>query len=108
LSSRSWAARLRRAAEGDRIQLSRAAPLLALLKHADADPVRRSAEGMRFRIRHAAQRRRLLEAQKAELRLEILDRYEAFEEHSFLDSIPGSEPFYNALVLGIVGDFALR
>lgn len=107
LSSRSWTARLRRAAQGDRIQLSRAAPLLALLKHADADPVRRSGEGMRFRIRHAAQRRRLLEAQKLELRHEILDRYEAFEEHTFLDSIPGADPFYNALVLGIVGDFTL-
>lgn len=67
LSSRSWTACLRRAAQGDRIQLSRAAPLLALLKHADADPVRRSGEGMRLRIRHAAQRRRLLEAQKAEV-----------------------------------------
>lgn len=107
LSSRSWSARVRRAAQGDRIQLSRAAPLLALLKHAEADPVRRSAEGMRFRIRHAAQRRRLLEAQKAELRLEILERYETFDECVFLDSIPGSEPFYNALILGIVGDFAL-
>lgn len=107
LSSRSWTARVRRAAQGDRILLSRATSLLPLLKQADTDPVRRSGEGMRHRIRHAAQRRRLLEAQKLEIRLEVLTRYQSFEEHAFLDSIPGSDPFYNALVLGIVGDFAL-
>lgn len=107
LSSRSWTARVRRAAQGDRIQLSRASSLLPLLKQAHADPVRRSGDGMRPRIRHTAQRRRLLEAQKLELRLEILDRYQSFQEHVFLDSIPGSDPFYNALVLGIVGDFEL-
>jgi transposase len=107
LSSRSWNARVRRAAQGLRIQPSRASALLPLLKQAHADPVRRSGEGMSARIRHTAQRRRLLQAQKLELRLDILDRYQAFDEHVFLDSIPGSDPFYNALVLGIVGDFEL-
>lgn len=105
LRPRSWDARVRRAAQGDRILLSRARSVLSLLKDAHADPVRRSGEGMPFRIRQAAQRRRLLEAQKAELREEILARYESFEDHVFLDSIPGADPFYNALVYGIVGDF---
>jgi transposase len=107
LTSRAWSARVRRAAQDERILLSRASSVLPLLKQAHADPVRRSGEGMSARIRHAAQRRRLLEAQKLELRLEILQRYQAFEEHVFLDSIPGADPFYNALVLGIVGDFHL-
>lgn len=107
LTSRSWATRVRRAAQGERILLSRASAVLPLLKQAYADPVRRSGEGMSARIRSAAQRRRLLEAQKLELRLEILSRYQTFEEHAFLDSIPGSDSFYNALVLGIVGDFQL-
>jgi transposase len=107
LTSRSWTARVRRAAQGQRILLSRASAILPLLKQAHADPVRRSGEGMSARIRHAAQRRRLLEAQKQELRLEILARYQTFDEHVFLDSIPGADPFYNALVLGIVGDFQL-
>jgi len=107
LTSRSWVSRVRRSAQGDRILLRRASSVLPLLKQAHADPVRRSGEGMSARLRHAAQRRRLLEAQKQELRLEILARYEALEEHTFLDSIPGADSFYNALVLGIVGDFRL-
>jgi transposase len=107
LTSRAWTAKVRRAAQGDRILLSRASSLLPLLKEAHSDPVRRSGEGMPTRIRHAAQRRRLLEAQKAQLREDVLARYETFEEHVFLDSIPGADPFYNALVLGIVGDFQL-
>lgn len=105
LSTRSWTARVRRAAQGDRILTSRAASVLPLLKEALADPVRRSTLGMAARIRHSAQRRRLLEAQKLDLRAEILARYASFEEQPFLDSIPGSDPFYNALVLGMVGDF---
>ena len=105
LSTRSWIARVRRAAQGDRILTSRAASVLPLLKEALADPVRRSTLGMAARIRHTAQRRRLLEAQKLDLRSEILARYANFEEQIFLDSIPGSDPFYNALVLGMVGDF---
>ena len=107
LTPRSWRARVRRAAQGDRILMSRAHALLSLLKDAHADPVRRSGEGMPFRIRQAAQRRRLLEDQKARLREELLARYRAFDDHIFLDSIPGSDSFYNALVYGIVGDFNL-
>ncbi len=105
LSSRSWTARVRRAAQGDRILMGRAASVLPLLKEALADPVRRSTPGMAARIRHSAQRRRLLEAQKLDLRSQILTLYASFEEQPFLDSIPGSDPFYNALVLGMVGDF---
>jgi transposase len=106
LSSRSWLARVRKAAAGTTILTSRAAMLLPLLKAAHRDPVRRSGEGMPFRIRHAAERRRLLEAQKAELRAELLVRYNDREEAALLDSIPGSNPFYNALTLALVGDFS--
>jgi len=107
LTTRSWTTRVRRAARGDRILLSRAHRLLPLLKEAHADPVRRSGEGMPFRIRQAAQRRRLLEEQKAGLREELLARYRTFDDHIFLESIPGTDSFYNALVYGIVGDFNL-
>ena len=106
LTARSWLARVRRAAQGDPIRRSLAASILPLLKAAHHDPVRRSGEGMPFRIRHAAQRRRLLQAQKADLRAETLTRYHARAESLLLDSIPGSVPFYNALVLAMVGDFA--
>lgn len=105
LSSRAWLARVRKAAQGTHILTSRAAALLPLLKDAHRDPVRRSGEGIPQRIRHAAQRRRLLEAQKADLRLDLIRRYNARPESIFLDSIPGSSTLYNALVLALVGDF---
>jgi transposase len=105
LTSRSWLARVRKAAQGDQILLSRAASVLSLLKAAQKDPVRRSGEGMPWRIRHAAQRRRLLETQKADLRSELMHRYRQRDEAVFLDSITGSNPFYNALTLALIGDF---
>lgn len=106
LSTRSWLARVKRAAMGDTILRSRAIEMLPLLKAAHQDPARRSGEGMPFRIRHAAERRRLLESQKADLRAELLLRYSQRDEAALLDSIPGSNPFYNALTLALVGDFA--
>jgi len=38
---------------------------------------------------------------------ELLARYRTFDDHVFLESIPGADSFYNALVYGIVGDFNL-
>lgn len=105
LTPKSWIARVRRAAQGAPVLLSRAASLLPILKAAHRDPARRSGEGMPFRIRHAAERRRLLEAQKADLRAELMQRYGRRTEAALLDSIPGSNPFYNALTLALVGDF---
>ncbi|HUE87122.1 MAG TPA: transposase [Vicinamibacterales bacterium] len=105
LSSKRWIARVRSAAQGAPVLLTRAASLLPLLKAAHRDPARRSGEGMPFRIRHAAERRRLLEGQKAVLRAELLERCCRREEAALLDSIPGSNPFYNALTLALVGDF---
>jgi len=105
MTSRSWIARVRRAAQGAPILKSRAAVLLPLLKAAHRDPVRRSGEGMPLRIRQAAERRRLLVAQKEQLRDELMRRYLARPEAMLLDSIPGTSPFYNALVLALVGDF---
>ena len=107
LTPSRWLARVRKAAAGERILRPRATALLPLLQAAHADPHRRSGEGMPWRIQLAAQRRRFLEHQKQALRAEILRRYAASEESLFLDSIPGSEPFYNALVLALVGDFRL-
>lgn len=105
LSTRAWLVRVRKAGQGTHILTSRAASLLPVLRDAHRDPVRRSGEGMPLRIRHAAQRRRLLEAQKADLRVELVQRYNARPESLFLDSIPGSNTFYSALILALVGDF---
>lgn len=106
LSSGRWLTRVRRAAQGQRILKARAAALFPLLHAAHTDPVRRSGEGMPMRIRHAAERRCLLELQKSELRVDLLSRYRVCPERIYLDSIEGSDPFYNALVLALVGDFA--
>ena len=105
LSSRAWLARVRKAAQGSNILKSRAVALLPLLKDAHRDPVRRSGEGIPVRIRHAAERRRLLETQKDYLRHELIARYQRRPEALFLDSIPGANPLYSALVLALVGDF---
>jgi transposase len=105
LSPRAWLARVRKAAAGAAILRSRVAALLPLLKEAHKDPVRRSGEGIPVRIRHAAERRRVLEAQKAFLHEELIRRYQSRPEAVFLDSIPGSNNLYNALVLALVGDF---
>jgi len=79
----------------------------AAARRGTADPHRRSGQGMPWRIRLDAERRSHFERQKAALRAEILSRYATFEESLYLDAIPGSEPFYNALVLALVGDFHL-
>lgn len=105
LSPARWRSRVKKAAAGQRLLPRRAVEILSLLQAAQADPHRRSGEGMPARIRHAAERRHLLEQQKAELRQEILERYHASEESLYLDSIAGSDPLYNALVLAFVGDF---
>mgnify|MGYP001180902121 CR=1 FL=1 len=105
MTSRTWLARVRKAAQGAQILTSRAVALLPLLKDAHRDPLRRSGEGMPLRIRHAAERRRLLEAQKAYLHEELVRRYMVRPEAVLLDSIPGSNPLYSALILALVGDF---
>jgi len=105
LSEEQWCTRVRGHAPGP-IRISWARRLLPILQAAHADPVRRSTEGLPARIRNAAQRRMLLEAQKQSLRTELLRLYASRAESAYLDSIPGSDPFYNALVLGLVGDFA--
>jgi transposase len=106
LSPEQWCTRVRQHACGRRIQLSRARRLLPLLQHANADPVRRSTDALPARIRGAAERRVLLEGQKLSLRADMMQRYAELPEAIYLDSIPGSDPFYNALVLGLVGSFA--
>lgn len=106
LTPEEWTDRVRSAYLGCHLMTSRVRQLLPLLQAAAKDPHRRTGEGLPWRIRHAAQRRHLLETQKAQLREEILAQYAHFEEAVYLDSIPGSDPFYNALTLALVGDFA--
>ena len=104
LPASEWVERVKAHADG-RVLTQAAARLLELVKVAHASPHRRSGDAMPLRIRLAAERRRMLEQQKAAVAEQILARYGDFEESVLLDSIPGTSPLYNAITLGLVGDF---
>jgi transposase len=104
LSASQWVERVKAHAEG-RILKSAAVRFLELVQAAHASANKRSGEGLPLRISMAAERRRMLERQKADVAEQLLARYGGFDESVLLDSIPGSNPLYNALTLGLVGDF---
>lgn len=104
LSASQWVERVKAHADG-RILTGAAARFLEVVRAAHANPHRRCGEGMPLRISMAATRRRMLEQHKAVVAEQLLARYAGFEESALLDSIPGSSPLYNALTLGLVGDF---
>ena len=104
LSAAQWVERVKAHADG-RILTGAAARFLEVVKAAHASPHRRSGEGMPLRIRMAAERRQMLQRQKAVVAELLLARYSGFEESVLLDSIPGSSPLYNAITLGLIGDF---
>jgi transposase len=101
-----WNERVRGLADG-RPMRGRVAALQQLVQAAHRDPHRRSGEGIPVRIAQAAQRHRLASAQKEQLRERILALYAQTPESVWLNSIPGSDPLFNALTLGLVGDFSL-
>lgn len=107
LTPAQWEERVRERAMGKRIQRGRVAALFPQLRAAHAAAHRRMTDGLPVRIRHAAERRALLEEQKSTLAAEILRLYESRPEAAYLDSIPGSLRLYNALTLGLIGDFHL-
>ena len=106
LTPAEWLERVRAHADG-RVLRSRVARLQELVQAAHRDTHRRAGEGMPVRIAQAAERRRPLVAQKQWLRERILALYADTPEAVWLNSIPGSGPLYNAITLGLVGDFTL-
>jgi transposase len=107
LTPAEWLARVRGHAEGRRILRNRAMALLEHIRRAHQDPHRRAGEGIPVRIALAAERHHLLSTQKSWLRERILALYAATSEAVWLNSIPGSDPLYNALTLALVGDLSL-
>jgi transposase len=107
LTPAAWLERVRGHVDGHRMLRSRVATLQQLVRAAHRDPHRRAGEGMPVRIAQAAERHHLLAAQKEQLREPILALYAKAPEAVWLNSIPGSSPLYNALTLGLVGDFSL-
>lgn len=104
LSAIAWVERVKAHADG-RVLTGAVTRFLDLVRTAHASPHRRAGEGMPLRISQAADRRRMLERQKADVAEQLLARYSGYEESVLLDSIPGSSPLYNAITLGLVGDF---
>lgn len=100
-----WEERVRTVAAGKRIQVGRVRMLLPRIQKAHAETHRRMTDALPLRIRQAAERWTLLDEQKRALAEEIIRLYEPRPEAPHLDSIPGSLRIYNALVLGLVGDF---
>lgn len=106
LTPAEWLARVRGQAEGRTLR-RRTMALLEHVRAAHEDPHRRAGEGIPVRIALAAERHRLLDAQKQRLRERLLALYADTPEAVWLNSIPGSDPLYNALTLALVGDFSL-
>lgn len=107
LTPAEWHARIRGHADERRTLRTRVATLQKLIRAAHCDPHRRAGEGMPVRIAQAAERHRLLTTQKQRLRERILELYAPMPEAVWLNSIPGSNPLYHAITLGLVGDFNL-
>jgi transposase len=104
MSSAEWVARVKAQAEG-RVSAKIADKLLEQVRAAHAAPHRRAGEGVPFRISLCAERRALLERQKAFVATELMALYNELDEAVLLDSIQGSSPLYNAITLALVGDF---
>lgn len=107
LSLPEWICRVREHAAGTRIQMRMVTAVFTQIQAADREPSRRMTDALPIRIVQAAERRRLLQEQKLSLKSQILSVYEEREEAIYLDSITGSMRLYNALVLGLVGNFHL-
>lgn len=101
-----WTERVKLHAGEGRVLRKAPLRLLELVRAAYADPHRRAGDAVPLRIRAAAERKDLLEAQKQRVEAELLERYAECPEAAYLDSIPGSAPRWNAVVLGLVGDFS--
>jgi transposase len=107
LAPEEWLTRVKLHAGKDRVLRKAPLRILELARAAHADPHRRAGDAVPLRIRAAAERKALFEVQKQTTGAELLERYRSLPEAAYLDSIPGSEPLWNAVVLGLVGDFSL-
>jgi transposase len=104
LTQDQWVAHVKAQAPGGRLQKKRIQQIYQAIVAAAQNPHRRAGEGMPWRLKQAAERRRLFATQKQQLREIILEHYAKMPEAIYLDSIPGSEPFYNALTHALIGD----
>ena len=92
---------------GKRLMTSRVRRLHDMLQRGDVLGLRAGRHAMFFRIIHSLNRLEMYESQEEAAKQAMLDVYEKSEYKEYLDSIGGTAPSVNALVLGFMGDPAL-
>ena len=92
---------------GKRLLTSRVRSLHVMLQQGDALGLRAGRHAMLFRITQSLDRLDMFENQQKIAKQAMLDVYKKSEYKEYLDSIWGTVPMLNALVLGFIGDPAL-
>lgn len=98
---------IRRHFTGKRLLTSRVRCLYDILQRSDVLGLRAGRHTMFFRIIHSLDRLQMYESQEQAAKQALLNVYEKSEYKEYLDSIWGTAPAVNALVLGFMGDPAL-
>lgn len=89
---------------GKRLMISRVRRLYDMLQRGDALGLRAGRQAMFRRIINSLDRLEMYERQQEAAKQSLLDSYEKSEYKQYLDSIWGTTPTVNALVLGFMGD----
>ena len=98
---------IRRHFSGKRLLTSRVRRLHDMLQRGDMLGLRAGRHAMFFRIIHCLDRLEMYESQEQTAKQAMLDVYEKSQYKQYLDSVWGTAPAVNALVLGFMGDPAL-
>ena len=99
--------RIRKHLACKRLMTSRIRRLHDMLQRGDVLGLRAGRQAMFFRIIHSLDRLEVFEGQEKAAKQAMLDVYEESEYKEYLDSIWGTAPAANALILGFMGDPAL-
>lgn len=95
---------IRKHLTGKRLMISRVRRLHAILQQGTVLGLRAGRQAMFFRIINCLDRLEIYEDQEEAAKQAMLDVYQKSEYKEYLDSIWGTSPTVNALVLGFMGD----
>jgi transposase len=98
---------IRKHLTGKRLMTTRVRRLHAMLQQGTVLGLRAGRQAIFFRIIQCLDRLEIYEVQKEAAKQAMLDVYQKSEYKPYLDSIWGTSPTVNALVLGFMGDPAL-
>lgn len=100
----AFESRVRNEYAGARLMTSRVRRLFDMLQTGNALGLRSGRETLIWRTINSLDRLELYEAQQEMARKALIDLYEQCEYKPYLDSVWGTSPLTNALVLGFMGD----